>query len=121
MHLYVLISMSNLSIFMEMCQFSCFPQKVKKGTGNCFKSQFRCLFVRICLLIFFCSYCGRVPRSFFHHCASKGGKRPLDNAIAYKESSQIIYKTFFRKMLTKRLRSGNFNTDKILALKLNEC
>ena len=64
---------------------------------------------------------GRVPRSFSHHCASKGEKRPLDNAIAYKESSQIIYKTFFRKMLTKRLRSGNFNTDKILALKLNEC
>ena len=55
MHLYVLISMSNLSIFMEMCQFSCFPQKVKKGTGNCFKSQFRCLFVRICLLSFYFS------------------------------------------------------------------
>ena len=27
----------------------------KKGTGNCFKSQFRCLFVRICLLSFYFS------------------------------------------------------------------
>ena len=32
-----------------------FHKRWKKGTGNCFKSQFRCLFVRICLLSFYFS------------------------------------------------------------------
>ena len=102
-----------------------YDDKVKKCQTNCSVQRTLAILPNIrisrSLRFTFIFISGRVPRSFSHHCVSKGGKRPLDNAISYKESSQIIYKTFFRKMLTKRLRSGNFNTDKILALKLNEC
>ena len=59
-----LFSIANIHIYMFLYLrqtlthlYECVNYLVfhKKGTGNCFKSQFRCLFVRICLLSFYFS------------------------------------------------------------------
>ena len=61
-HSLLFIANICISMFLYLCQtlaylWKCVNSLVfhKKGTGNCFKSQFRCLFVRICLLSFYFS------------------------------------------------------------------
>ena len=66
-------------------------------------------FFRICLLSFFCSYYVRIPRSFFHLCASTCGIRPFYTII-------LFYVQCFYSRINCTIASFFFNSKKLVVL-----